>query len=680
MQLKQKLSNPPLAPRTPRTRTTHGEAVIDNWFYLRDRDHPATIPYLEAENRFTEAATASTEPLRQQLYTEMVGRIQETDSTVPWKSGDWHYYTRTEQGRQYSVFCRKGADGAEQVILDGNALAEGHDYFALAFSPVSPDGQLLAFATNTDGDEVYTLRFRDLRTGSDLPGEIPGVYYSATWAPDSRTFYFTTLDDTKRPWRVWKCIAGSAAAPELVFEEPDARFNVGIDLSRSRAYLFLTVSSHTTSEIWFTEAQRPGPFTRLQARVQDTEYYVDHQGDYFYIRTNQDGRNFRLLRAPVVELSSWEEVIAHRVNAAIEDLDAFAGHLVVTERVDGLKQLRIIDVSSGEHHSVTFDESACTFVEDHNEEYLTTLFRFTWSSLTTPRSVFDYDMNSRQRTLLKRYAVLGDFEPANYVAERLTATSHDGTQVPLSLVYRRGFERNGRAPLYLYGYGSYGIVTDPAFSPERLSLLDRGYAFAIAHIRGSGDLGRLWYEDGKLGHKKNTFLDFIACAEHLVANHYTSPDRLAIAGGSAGGLLMGAVTNLRPELFHTVVAHVPFVDVVNTMLDETLPLTVTEYEEWGNPNVAADYAYIRSYAPYENVVPAVYPNILATGGLNDPRVPYWEPAKWVAKLRENNLGAATVILKTQMGAGHGGPSGRYAKLQEKAFEYAFVLSATTGTA
>jgi oligopeptidase B len=391
------------------------------------------------------------------------------------------------------------------------------------------------------------------------------------------------------------------------------------------------------------------------------------------MRTNEGARNFKLLRTPAAAPGDWTEVIGHRVNASLEHVDGFAEFLVVTERVEGLKRLRVMP-DSGEEHSVTFDEPAYTFGPEPNEVYETALFRFSYSSLTTPRTVYDYDMRTRTRVALKRYAVLGGFNSADYVSERLTATSHDGTLVPISIVYRREFERNGKAPLYLYGYGSYGIVTDPAFSPERISLLDRGYAFAIAHIRGSGDMGRLWYEDGKLRHKKNTFLDFIACAEHLVANGYTSPERLAIAGGSAGGLLMGAVTNMRPDLFHAVVAHVPFVDVVNTMLDETLPLTVTEYEEWGNPNVAADYAYIRSYAPYENVAETAYPNILATGGLNDPRVPYWEPAKWVAKLRTRNTANSTILLKTQMGAGHGGPSGRYEKLREKAFEYAFVLS------
>lgn len=672
--MKPEISNPPVAPKSPQARTVHGETVVDNWFYLRDRQNPATIPWLEAENHFTQASTAHLEPLRQELYAEMVGRIQETDASVPWKSGRWQYYSRTEQGRQYSISCRKGADGIEKILLDGNALAEGHDYFSLAFDHVSPDGNLLAYAVNTDGAEVYTLRFRDLQTGDDLPGELTGVYYSASWASDSLTFFFTTLDETKRPWRLWKCTAGSPTAPELVFEEPDARFNVAIDRTRSNQYLVLTVASHTTSEVWYTSGTGVGSFLRIQERHQDVEYYISHQGEHFYMRTNENGRNFRLLRAPLPTASQWEEIIPHRLNAAIEGVDAFAGHLVITERVEGLKRLRVINTATEEQHTVAFDEPAYTFFEERNEEYSTSLFRFTYSSLTTPRSVFDYNMATRERTLLKRYAVLGGFDSANYVSERLQAVSHDGTLVPISVVYRKGFECNGKSPLYLYGYGSYGIVTDPAFSPERISLLDRGFVFTIAHIRGSGDMGRLWYEDGKLGHKKNTFLDFIACAEHLIANNYTSPERLAIAGGSAGGLLMGAVTNLRPELFHTVVAHVPFVDVVNTMLDDTLPLTVTEYEEWGNPNVAADYACIRSYAPYENVVPARYPNILATAGLNDPRVPYWEPAKWVAKLRDNNLGTSVILLKTQMGSGHGGPSGRYEKLKEKAFEFAFILA------
>ena len=672
--MKPEISNPPVAPKFPQARTVHSETVIDNWFYLRDRENPATIPWLEAENRFTQASTAHLEPLRQELYAEMVGRIQETDVSVPWKSGRWQYYSRTEQGRQYSISCRKGADGIEKILLDGNALAEGHDYLSLAFDHVSPDGNLLAYAVNTDGAEVYTLRFRDLQTGDDLPGELTGVYYSASWASDSLTFFFTTLDETKRPWRLWKCTAGSPTAPELVFEEPDARFNVAIDRTRSNQYLLLTLASHTTSEVWYTPGTGVGSFLRIQERRQDVEYYISHQGEHFYMRTNENGRNFRLLRAPVTAPAPWQEVIAHRLGASVEGMDAFAGHLVITERVGGLKRLRVINTATEEQHTVAFDEPAYTFFEERNEEYSTSLFRFTYSSLTTPRSVFDYNMATRERTLLKRYAVLGGFDSANYVSERLQAVSHDGTLVPISVVYRKGFECNGKSPLYLYGYGSYGIVTDPAFSPERISLLDRGFVFAIAHIRGSGDMGRLWYEDGKLGHKKNTFLDFIACAEHLVANNYTSPERLAIAGGSAGGLLMGAVTNLRPDLFHTVVAHVPFVDVVNTMLDDTLPLTVTEYEEWGNPNVAADYACIRSYAPYENVVPARYPNILATAGLNDPRVPYWEPAKWVAKLRDNNLGTSVILLKTQMGAGHGGPSGRYEKLKEKAFEFAFILA------
>ena len=668
----------PKAPKIPHVRSVHGEAVQDDWFYLRDRENPGTIPYLVAENQYTEAVTEGSRALEQELYDEMVARLQESDESVPCRRGDWFYYSRTEKGKQYPILCRKRSSTApEQVILDCNRLAEGHPYFAIAFDLVSPDGKTLAFAVNTDGAEVYTLRFKNLGSGEIHPDSVEGVYYSAAWAADSRTFFYTTLDDTKRPWRLWRHTLGAGTPDVLVFEEPDARFNVSIERTRSGQFLLLGVDSHTTSEIRYLEADKPaGEFRLMSPRRQNVEYYVEHQGENFYIRTNENGRNFRLLRTPVSKpaVENWREVLTHRMDVSLERVDGFANHLVVTQRANGLKQLHITDTATGAQHFVEFDEPAYALSSEPNEEYETSEFRFAYSSLVTPRSVFDYDMKSRHRQLKKRFAVHGGYDLNNYASERIVATAADGTQIPVSLVYRKGFERHGGNPAYLYGYGSYGITTDAAFSQERVSLLDRGFVFAIAHIRGSGDLGRYWYEAGKLLHKKNTFTDFIACADHLIAEGYASAEKLAIAGGSAGGLLMGAVTNLRPELFRVVVAHVPFVDVVNTMLDETLPLTVTEYEEWGNPNEAAYYEYIRSYAPYENVEARAYPNLMVTAGLNDPRVPYWEPAKWVAKLRDRRTDANVIALKTNMGAGHAGPSGRYEKLKEKAFEYAFMIS------
>ena len=660
---------PPEADKVPHERTVHAHTVVDNWFYLRDRQLSQTISYLTAENAYTDEVMRPTLELRGQLYAEMVGRIQETDVSAPYRFGDFEYYTRTEQGRQYPILCRKGAC-AEEILLDCNSLAEGHEYFSLAFDHVSPEGNTLAYAVNTDGSEVFTLRFKDLQTGITLPDEVQGVYYSAAWGSD---FYYTTLDAAKRPFRLWRHKIGSAEPDTLIFEEPDARFNVSIHRSRSGRFLFLTIGSHTTTEVHYSAAE--SGFRLLKPRAQDVEYYVEHQGAWLYIRTNEAAKNFLLMRAPVSDPQVWTEVIPHREDVALEHVDGFENHLVVIERAKGLKRLQVTDTRTGSQHFVAFDEPAYTFFADRNEEYAAASYRFVYSSLVTPRSVYDYGMHTRERELKKRYTVLGGYDPSQYISERIFATAQDGVQVPVSLVYRKGLERHGGNPLYLYGYGAYGIITEPSFAPERISLLERGFVFAIAHIRGSGDMGRRWYDDGKVLNKKNTFSDFIACAGHLVSQGYTSPQLLAIVGGSAGGLLMGAVVNLRPDLFQAVVAHVPFVDVVNTMLDPTLPLTVTEYEEWGNPNVPAFYEYMRSYAPYENVTPQPYPNILVTAGLNDPRVPYWEPAKWVAKLRDLKTDTNIVILKTIMGAGHGGPSGRYERVREKAFEYAFVIDA-----
>jgi oligopeptidase B len=651
-------------------RTIHGDSVADDYFWLRDRTDPRTFAFLEAENHRTDEAMKRLEPLQEKLYQEMLSRVQEADVSVPAPFGTYEYFTRTEKGKQYPILCRRpaGAESGEEEMLDCNALAEGTEYFALAFDRVSPDGNFLAFATNTDGDEVYALRFKDLRTGEVLPRVVENVYYSSAWAADSTTFFYTTLDSTKRPHRLWRHRVGSAIPDELVYEEPDARFNVSIARSRSGEFLFLTVDSHTTTEVRYGDGLHGDAFTLLAARIQDVEYYVEHQSDFFYIRTNENAKNFRLMRAAAGDpgRESWVEILPHREEVALEDMAGFQKHLVLVERDRGLKRIRIIRES--DTHFVEFDEPAYTFTLDRNDIFETPKLRFSYTSLVTPRSVFDYDMNTGERELRKRYAVLGGYDPAPYASERIWAGA-----VPISLVYRKGVPLDGSSPLYLYGYGSYGIVTEPSFSSERVSLLDRGVIFAMAHIRGSADLGRKWYDDGKLLHKKNTFADFIACAEHLIAAKYTSPGRLAIVGGSAGGLLMGAVTNMRPDLFKAVVAHVPFVDVVNTMLDPSLPLTITEYEEWGNPNEKVFYEYIKSYAPYENVARKGYPNILVTAGLNDPRVPYWEPAKWVAKLRELKTDSNLLLLKTLMGAGHGGPSGRYQKLREKAFEFAFVL-------
>ena len=673
--------NPPSAPKILHSTTVHGETLTDDWFYLRDRENPATIPYIEAENAFAQTVMAPVKELEQTLYDEMVARIQETDISVPIRQGNFEYYIRTEKGKQYGVLCRHPfGQEHEQILLDCNAEAAGKEYYELAYDLPNPSGTILAFATDNDGSEVYKLRFKNLTDGLVFPEEIDNVYYSGAWA-DDRTFFYTTLDETKRPYRLWRHLVGSDAPDSLIYEEKDERFNIQVERTRSGKFLLLSISSHATADAYFLACdQSTGQFQSLRPRIQGVEYYAEHQGGHFWIRTNENAVNFRLLRAPDHDLngpdpSKWEEVIPHREDTSIEGLEGFRDHLVIEERFNGLEQIRIADTRAGfATHTVAFDEPVYTVAVGGNEEYETTLVRFAYSSLVTPRSVFDYDMNTRERKLLKRYAVLGGYDPAKYTSERIFATAEDGTSVPVSLVYKKDTPRDGSSPLYLYGYGSYGITTDPGFSSERVSLLDRGWIYAMAHIRGSGDLGRRWYESGKFLHKKNTFTDFIACAELLIAQKYTSADRLAIMGGSAGGLLMGAVMNLRPDLFHTVVAHVPFVDVVNTMLDETLPLTIAEYEEWGNPNDRAYYDYMRSYSPYENVRRTKYPNLLITAGLNDPRVSYWEPAKWLAKLRDQSTGSGVMIMKTDMGAGHGGPSGRYSKMKEKAFEYAFVLT------
>jgi len=635
------------------------------------------VHYLEAENRYTEEVMASTKPLQETLYQEILGRIQETDVSVPVKRDDYFYYTRTEEGKAYSIQCRKrGAlDAAEEILLDSNALAEGQKYFRLGNFAVSPDHRLLAYSTDLEGDETYTIQVKDLSTGQLLPDRIANTYYSLEWANDNRTFFYTVLDAAKRPYQAFRHELG-AAADTLVYQEDDGRFNLGLAKTRSRRFLFIELASSVTSELRYLEAGDPrGEFRVMLPRRQDVEYDASHHGEYFYIRTNDQAKNFRLMRAPLANPSgdSLQEVIPARSGITIEGIDSFEDHIVVYERERGLETICVRDGSGVFSHYVEFPEPVYSVAATGNAEYKTDVLRFNYTSLVTPPSVFDYNVHTRARELKKQYEVRGGYDGAQYQSERVFAKAPDGVEVPISLLYRRGFERDGASPLLLYGYGAYGHSIDPRFSSDRLSLLDRGFVFAIAHIRGGAELGEEWHDQGKLLQKKNTFTDFIACAEHLLAARYTSTGRLAIMGGSAGGLLMGAVLNLRPDLFHTAIAKVPFVDTLNTMLDPSLPLTIAEYEEWGNPEQEEFYRYIRSYSPYDNAVPRDYPAMLVTAGLNDPRVSYWEPAKWVAKLRALKTDANLLLLKTDMGSGHFGPSGRYEGIKEVAFDYAFLL-------
>ncbi|HZS49784.1 MAG TPA: S9 family peptidase [Bryobacterales bacterium] len=670
---------PPAAKTVPKTSTIHGDTRVDEYSWLRERSNPEVIRYLEEENRYTEAVMKHTEPLQAALYEEMRRRIKETDLSVPEKIDNYFYYQKTVEGQQYPVFCRKrdAQDAPEEIILDQNALAAGHNYFRLGVHQPSPNHRLFAFSTDTNGSETYTLALKDLSTGELLKDQIPETYYGLAWGNDNKTFFYTTLDPAKRPYRLFRHTVGTDPAHDkLVYEEKDEKFFVHISKTRSRKYILLTLESETSSEVRYLSADEPtGEFRVVEPRRPNVEYGVEHHGDRFFIVTNENAKNFKLMDAPVSDPSrrNWKEVIPHREAVKLDGVDAFENHLVIYERENGLRKMRIRNMSTGEIRAVDFPEPVYTFFPATNPEFHTHLLRFNYTSLVTPRSVFDYDMNTGRRELKKQYEVLGGYEPERYQSERVFAQAPDGASVPISLVYKKGLARDGKNPLLLYAYGAYGLSTDPVFSPDRLSLLDRNFIFAIAHVRGGGEMGRSWYENGKLLHKKNTFTDFIACAEHLIAEGYTAKDRLVIYGGSAGGLLIGAVLNMRPELFKIAIAKVPFVDVINTMLDESLPLTVTEFEEWGNPKEKQYYDYMKSYAPYENVAAKAYPHMLVTTGLNDPRVSFWEPAKWVARLRKVKTDENVLLLKTNMGAGHGGASGRYDRLKETAFEYAFIL-------
>jgi len=669
---------PPVAEKHPHEFTLHGEHIRDDYAWLRDKQDPRVVHYLEAENAYTDSLTHQDQPLRDRLYAEMLARIQQTDLSVPYAKCSWLYYTRTEEGKQYPIHCRKhGSESApEQVMLDLNKLAEGHTFLALGAYAVSDDGHLLAYSTDTTGFRQYDLFIKDLRTGVTGPA-LATRTGSAAWAADDRTLFYTVEDEaTKRQYRLHRHQLGAATPDALVYEEADEAFNIGVGRTRSRAFLILGMGSLTTSEARVLPAGDPtGEWRMVAPRVQDQEYDVDHHDGSFYLRVNDTGRNFRLVKAPLEApgRESWVEVVPHRPDVMLEAADFFQDFYVLLEREKGLPRLRVVDLGSAASADVPFPEPAYSVFPAANMEFETRRFRYSYESLVTPHSTFDYDVDSRSSVLLKETPVLGGYDRTQYVSERLLATAPDGVQVPLSIVYRKGTPRDGSAPLLLGGYGAYGFPLPVTFSSGRLSLLDRGMAVALAHIRGGGEMGKPWHDDGRMLKKRNTFTDFIAAAEHLVLRGYTAADRLVVEGGSAGGLLMGAVTNLRPDLFRAVVSHVPFVDVVNTMLDASLPLTIGEYEEWGNPQKKDEYDYIKTYCPYSNLEAKRYPALLVKTSFNDSQVMYWEPAKYVAKLRTLKTDTKPLILKTNMGAGHGGSSGRYDRLHEVAFDYAFIL-------
>ncbi len=671
---------PPQAQKITKELTIHDHSRIDNYYWLNQRENPEVIAYLEAENAYTEKVLKHTKKFREQLYGEIVGRIKQTDISVPYLDNGYYYYTRYQESGEYPIYCRKQGrlEAGEEVLLDVNQLAAGYDYYQVVGLSVSPDNALLAFGVDTVSRRQYTIHFKELSTGKLLPDRLPNTTGGATWANDNRTVFYAAKDSTLRPHKIFRHqLGGDPAGDREIYHEADNTFGTFVYKTKSRKYVMIGSSHTLATEFRFLDADNPtGRFQLVHPRERDLEYWVAHFGDKFYIVTNYEARNFRLMETPVSQpgKANWKEVIPHREEVLLEDVDVFKDYLVVSERKEGLRQLRVINQREGSDHYLDFGEAAYVAYPTNNRVFDTDLLRYTYTSLTTPNSTYDYHMTSREKTLLKRQEVVGGYNPEEYYTERLYAKVRDGAKVPISLVYRKGLVKDGKAPLFLYGYGSYGDSEDPRFSSVRLSLLDRGFVYAIAHIRGGQEMGRYWYEDGKLLKKKNTFTDFIDCGEHLIAENLTNPDRLFAMGGSAGGLLMGAVVNMRPDLFKGVIAAVPFVDVITTMLDESIPFTTSEYDEWGNPNIKEYYDYILSYSPYDNVEAKNYPALLVTTGLHDSQVQYWEPAKWVAKLRELKTDDKPLLLHTQMGTGHSGKAGRFERYRVTALEYAFILS------
>jgi len=669
-----------VARQIPKVDTLHGEVRVDDYFWLREKTNPEVTAYLEAENAYTTQQMKHTEALQDKLYQEMLGRIKETDLSVPVFDTGWWYYSRTEQGKNYPIFCRKrgSLSAPEEVYLDQNALAEGKKFHALGGLDVSPDGETLLYLEDLTAFREYTLYVKDLKTGK-IVDQIPNVWNGTAWANDNKTFFYMTADSAKRGNTVWRHVTGTPREQDVkVFQEDNVLNNVGVQRSRSGKYVFITADGFTSSEWRIIPTANPTSEPRVvAARRPNVEYSVDHADGFFLIHTNDSATNFRIVKAPEDNPgpANWVDWLPHRDSVFVEGVDAFKNFVVVSERSNGLRRLRVADLKNTKTHYVTFPEKAYGVFPAGNPEFNTQTYRFSYSSLVTPNSVYDYDLATRKRDLKKRQEIPSGYDANNYEVQRFMAPARDGVSVPVSVLLRKGTQLDGSHALLLYAYGSYGFTLEPTFNSNVLSMVDRGFIYAIAHIRGGQEMGRRWYDDGKMLKKKNTFNDFIDVAEELIRRKYTTSDRLVANGGSAGGLLMGAVANMRPDLFRAIVADVPFVDVINTMSDASLPLTAQEWEQWGNPAVPEQYAYMRTYSPYDNVAAKAYPWMLVTTSLNDSQVMYWEPAKWVARLRSLKTDQNPLYLKTNMAGGHGGSSGRYERIHEAAFRYAFMLDA-----
>ena len=668
----------PLATKKPKELTIHGVTRTDPYYWLNERENPEVIDYLTAENQYTDTLLAHTKAFQEKLYNELVGRVKQTDMSVPYKDNGYYYITRYEEGQEYPIHSRrKGTmESNEEILLDVNVLAKGFDYYAVGGKTVSPDNKLMVYSEDTLSRRIYTLRIKNLTTGELLPDIIPNTSGGATWAEDNKTIFYATKDTTLREYKIWKHKLGtSVSKDQVVYEEADETFGVFVYKTKSKKYIIVGSYSTVSQEYRYLDAANPdGELKMFQPRKRGLEYGIEHYNDFWYVRTNKDAKNFRLMKTPLAATTedNWTEVIPNRDDVLLEGMDVFKNYLVLSERKAGITQLRVIP-TQGKEHYIEFGEKAYVAGTSINPEFDTDILRIYYQSMTTPNSTYDYNMNSKQKTLLKQQEVLGGFNPEDYRSERIMVKVRDGVEVPVSLVYHKDTPLDGTSPCLLYGYGSYGASMDPGFSMSRLSLLNRGFVYAIAHIRGGEEMGRQWYEDGKLLKKKNTFNDFIDCGQYLVDHKYSSPKGLYAMGGSAGGLLMGAVVNMAPDLWAGIIAAVPFVDVVTTMLDESIPLTTGEFDEWGNPKEKESYDYMMSYSPYDNVAAKNYPPILVTTGLHDSQVQYWEPAKWVARLREMKTDKNPLLLHTNMEAGHGGASGRFRQFKETALEYTFLL-------